>query len=55
MFDKGRYWANRKDGIRGQETNESPTKFAKTGNKPVSNKAIRKNTKRARRAAIHEK
>lgn len=57
MHNKLEYWQRRKEGLRGQ-TNPLSKRglinpsagLAKVGNKPVSNKALRKNTKRARKA-----
>jgi hypothetical protein len=57
MFDKKQYWQNRKEGKRGQGDAYDPYKNTVQhlddhgiSNKPVSKKAVLKNTKRARKA-----
>jgi hypothetical protein len=51
MFDKAEYWKNRKAGKRGQGVAFNPIGgYATTVTKPVSKKALLKNTKRARKA-----
>jgi len=51
MFNKEEYWKNRKEGKRGQGESPITARFLTTvakSTKPVSKKAIKKNTKRAR-------
>lgn len=54
MFDKILYWKRRKDGLRGQgdklNLRRGVAIAAGPSTKPVSAKAIRKNSKRARKA-----
>lgn len=51
MFNPKEYWKNRKAGKRGQGEEFNPVGGqAKVGGKPVSKKALLKNTKRARKA-----
>lgn len=55
MFDKKAYWENRAKGLRGQETIR-PNVLVHYGitwpPKEVSKKALLKNSKRARKAAV---
>ncbi|HJQ07978.1 MAG TPA: hypothetical protein VJ836_00690 [Candidatus Saccharimonadales bacterium] len=52
MFDKAEYWKNRKAGIRGQGVELKVIRPATVGNKSVTKKALRKNTKRARKLQV---